>query len=276
GPVRVGQLAVGLGPGLGVVLGLGQLVQHAEVVQPAAQVLDPAQVALHRGQPAGHPLGRLRVVPQVRPAGLLLQVGRLPAKLVQVEHRLDGGHRGGQLLERGRKIDGHVLRGYASASGQSAGRLSRHLRNARSYATAKSAAAMANGSPSFLAALAVARYPASLASCSARASSTSRRSCTLLCRAPKPSRSSTGLRGWSAPGGWDSQLVNARRPAAVTAYGWDARGPTLPGRTYPALASTGSSRYTWLRVRLQNAPNRSSAAATSSPPVIGPSCSRPS
>src|SRR5690242_25654 len=58
-------------------------------------------------------------------------------------------------------------------------------------------------------------------------------------------------------------------------YCWDARGPSLPSRSSPASASAGSSRYTWLRVTEKKPPNRSPAAATSSPPVMGPSWSRP-
>ena len=71
------QLALGLGQAGRVALLLGQLVQHAGVVEPAAQLLDPAQVALQVGQPGGELLGALDVVPQVGRGGLLLQLGDL-------------------------------------------------------------------------------------------------------------------------------------------------------------------------------------------------------
>src|SRR5205085_988671 len=88
--------------------------------------------------------------------------------------------------------------------------------------------------------------------------------------------SATGLRTASRPGSSDSHRVNARLPAGVIEYGWLDRGPGLPSLTYPAWASAGNSRYTWLRVIDQYGPSRFCAAAMSCPPVIGPSCNRPS
>jgi len=63
-----------------------------------------------------------------------------------------------------------------------------------------------------------------------------------------------GLRSWSAPSPAISQALKARRPGGVSTYCWDARGPRAPRRSSPASASTGSSRYTWLRVTEKNAP----------------------
>ena len=48
-----------------------------DVVEPAAQLLDPAQVALQVGQLRGDRLGGLDVVPEVGRGGLLLEVGDL-------------------------------------------------------------------------------------------------------------------------------------------------------------------------------------------------------
>ncbi len=104
-----------LDPGRRVVLGLSQLVQHLDVVQPAPQLGHPPDVALNMGQPAGHPLGGLRVVPQAGAAGPLFEVGRLPAERAKIEHGLDAGQRRGQLLELGGDVDGHGIAGYAAA-----------------------------------------------------------------------------------------------------------------------------------------------------------------
>ena len=48
---EVDELRLGLGQGVRVVLGLGELEQHGEVVDPATQRLDPVDLALHVGQP---------------------------------------------------------------------------------------------------------------------------------------------------------------------------------------------------------------------------------
>ena len=77
-----GQLALGLGDGGLVALVLGHLVHQRDVVEPAAQLLDPAQVALQVGQLGGDRLRRLDVVPEVGRGGLLLEVGDLAAHVV--------------------------------------------------------------------------------------------------------------------------------------------------------------------------------------------------
>ena len=49
-----------------IVLFRGEVEHDGQVVQARAQVLDPAQLALGVGQPAGHRLCVLLVVPQIR------------------------------------------------------------------------------------------------------------------------------------------------------------------------------------------------------------------
>ena len=93
------QFGLRLGEGVGVVLRLGQLEEHFEVVDPAAQGLGLAQLALEVGQPAGDLLGVVRVVPQRGDHGLLLEPGDVGPHLVQVEDRLDGLHGGGEGLQ---------------------------------------------------------------------------------------------------------------------------------------------------------------------------------
>ena len=102
------QLALGLGGGRGVPLLHGHLVQQPDVVEPAAQLLDAAQVALQVGELGGERLGRLDVVPQVGGRGLLLQLGDLAAEPVDVEHRLDRGQGRAQFVDDGGEVSGHV------------------------------------------------------------------------------------------------------------------------------------------------------------------------
>jgi hypothetical protein len=64
-------------------------VHQRDVVQAAAQLLDPAQVALQVGQLRGDRLGGLDVVPEVGRGGLLLELGDLVAHVVDAEDSLD-------------------------------------------------------------------------------------------------------------------------------------------------------------------------------------------
>jgi len=81
--------SLGLGCGGRVALFLGHLVHQGDVVEPAAQLLHPAQVALQVGEPRGQRLRRLDVVPQVGRGGLLFEVGDLAAHVVDPQHGLD-------------------------------------------------------------------------------------------------------------------------------------------------------------------------------------------
>ena len=78
-------LGVGIGERPRVALLLGQLVEHGQVVEAAAQFLDAPQVALGVRQPAGDLLRGLGVAPQVREARLLRQVRDLGAQRGQVQ-----------------------------------------------------------------------------------------------------------------------------------------------------------------------------------------------
>ena len=92
----------------GVALLLGHLVEDPGVVQPAAQLLDPAQVALQVGELGGQLLGLLDVVPEVRGGGLLLQLGDVAPELVDVQHRLDRPQRRVELGKAIGEVSGHV------------------------------------------------------------------------------------------------------------------------------------------------------------------------
>jgi hypothetical protein len=104
---RVGELGVGLRLRAGVVLLGGHLEQHAQVVEPPPQRLDAGDVALH-GRQAGGDLLRLGgVVPQVRLAGLRLEVRQLDAQAWHVEHLLDAGQGAVEGGEIGTAVGGH-------------------------------------------------------------------------------------------------------------------------------------------------------------------------
>ena len=76
----------------------GHLVEHRQVVEPLAQLLDAAQFALGVRQLAGDLLGAGLVVPQLGIGGLVLEFLDAAAKPVDVEHPLHRGQRG---VERG-------------------------------------------------------------------------------------------------------------------------------------------------------------------------------
>ena len=95
--------AVDLGADLGerrrVGLGLGQLEQHAGVVEPGPQPLQPVDLACDVGQPGGDLLRARLVVPEVGRGRLLLQLGLVPAQPVEIEHALDVAQGGVEGLE---------------------------------------------------------------------------------------------------------------------------------------------------------------------------------
>ena len=64
--------------------------EHLEVVDPALQALDPGEFALPVAERAGDLLrGLVGVVPEVRRAGLLAQLGDLGLELVDADDRPD-------------------------------------------------------------------------------------------------------------------------------------------------------------------------------------------
>ena len=83
----------------------------ADVVEPAAQLLDPAQVALQVGQPRGERLGGLDVVPEVGRGGLLLELGDLLAQVVDLEDGLDRLQGRVQFVQDDGEVSGHVYPG---------------------------------------------------------------------------------------------------------------------------------------------------------------------
>jgi hypothetical protein len=102
------QLPLGLGRGRLVALLDGHLVQQPDVVQPAAQLLHPAQVALQVGQLGGQRLRGLDVVPEVGRGGLLLELGHLAAQPVDVEDGLDGPQGRVELVQDDGEVSGHI------------------------------------------------------------------------------------------------------------------------------------------------------------------------
>ena len=110
----------------GVALGLGHLEQQAGVVEPGAQLLHPADLAGDVRQPGVDLLGPRLVVPQVGGGGLLLELGLVPAQLVDVEDVLDvaqGGVEGFELFgEVGCTHNGQDYAARPRATGRAAGR----------------------------------------------------------------------------------------------------------------------------------------------------------
>ena len=99
GLLEPGQLGLGVGERVGVALLLAELDHDLEVVDAAAESGEAVDLALERGEPAGHPGGVVLVVPQVGCGDLLAEVGDLGAHRVEVEHLLDGAHRRLELLD---------------------------------------------------------------------------------------------------------------------------------------------------------------------------------
>jgi hypothetical protein len=83
-------------------------VQQADVVQAAAQLLHPAQVALQVGQLGGERLRGLDVVPEVGRGGLLLELGHLATQPVDVEDSLDGPQGRVELVQDDGEVSGHI------------------------------------------------------------------------------------------------------------------------------------------------------------------------
>ena len=100
------QIGVGsqLSTGVVVVLGLGEFVEHRQIVEALPQLGDPAQLGLRIGQLAGHLLRVVLVVPQVGIGCLHLQLVDPTTQLLEVENLLHGGQGGVE----GFQINGHV------------------------------------------------------------------------------------------------------------------------------------------------------------------------
>ena len=87
-----------------VALLLGELEEHAEVVEPVLEVREAVEVTLEQREPAGDARGVSLVVPEVGGCDLLAEVGDLGAHRVEVQDLLDGVHRRLELLDLGLEI----------------------------------------------------------------------------------------------------------------------------------------------------------------------------
>ena len=99
---RLGQrrdLGQRLGVHAGVFFGVSEVEQDGCVVEPRAEPLDPAHVALRVRQLARHALRLVGVVPQVGCGRLLLELRHLLTQCRDVEHLLDARQRGIESLE---------------------------------------------------------------------------------------------------------------------------------------------------------------------------------
>jgi hypothetical protein len=106
--MELAQLALGLFPRRLVVLALGQLEHHRGVIEALVQRLQPGQLAVQIGQPPGHLLSLLLVLPERRVGRAIAQGIGFLAHRVRVE---DGLHAGESRLERGdltRPVDCHA------------------------------------------------------------------------------------------------------------------------------------------------------------------------
>ena len=106
------ELALGLEQGLGVVLLLAHLDQGLQVVDAGVHAGDPVVLGLGPGQPGGHDLRLLLVVPQVRVGRLLLEVGDGRLELGQVGHLTHGRHRRAEVLDLLGEVDSHEGQAY--------------------------------------------------------------------------------------------------------------------------------------------------------------------
>ena len=142
--MELGPLGVGVGQRPLIALVLGQLVEHRQILEPAAQLLQPAQLALRVREPAGDLLRGIGVVPEIGLSGLVGEVRDLDAQRGQVGDRLDALQRGGKVLQVGCGVGIHNFSDYAStpAAHASVGIESSSLTIARRCDTAKSATAL--------------------------------------------------------------------------------------------------------------------------------------
>jgi hypothetical protein len=109
-----GDLAAHLAQRPGVVLGLGELQQHAGVVEPAAQALQLVDLVVDVGELGCDVLRARLVVPEVGCARRLLERRLLRAQGVDIEDGLDVAQGGVEGLELFGEIgSGHDRQDYA-------------------------------------------------------------------------------------------------------------------------------------------------------------------
>ena len=116
-PAQRAQLALGLGEGSAASAGSSSPSASSTSTSRSStrrrHPLHPVHLRLHVGQPAGHLLGVLLVVPQVRGSRLLGQLGDLRPQRGQVADLEDRAESLANLAQLGGEIDGHVGPAYA-------------------------------------------------------------------------------------------------------------------------------------------------------------------
>ena len=110
------ELGVGLDQGFGTACSIlfgGELVEHRQIVEPTAQLLDATQLALRVRQLTGDLLRARLVVPQVRVGGVLLELFDTTAKRLDIENPLHRGERGVEGGDIGLTVRIHGSSGYS-------------------------------------------------------------------------------------------------------------------------------------------------------------------
>ena len=119
------QLGVGLGERVVAARpasSAASLVEHRQVVEALAQLLDAAQLALGVGELAGDLLGARLVVPQLRIGGLVLQLLDAAAQPVDIEHPLHRRQGGVECGDVGLTVGIHGSSGYRPSAGLASAR----------------------------------------------------------------------------------------------------------------------------------------------------------
>ena len=119
--VLVQLLVLGVGLGQRVVAARaalfgGHFVEHRQVVEALAQLLDAAQLALGVGELTGDLLGARLVVPEVRVGCLVFQLLDAAAEPVDIEHPLHRREGGVECGDIGLTVGIHGSSGYRPGS----------------------------------------------------------------------------------------------------------------------------------------------------------------
>jgi len=111
---QAAQLSFGLPHGGRVALFDAELDQHLELVDAVVHRGDPLELGVGARQAAGDLLRGVRVVPQVRRPGLLLELADLGAQGVQIGHLPHRLHRRAKVLEHQSEVNSHEKSDYAT------------------------------------------------------------------------------------------------------------------------------------------------------------------
>ena len=90
-----------------VLLRVDQVDQHLEVVEPRLDAGDAGELGLRVAELARHLLRRLRVVPEVRRGGPLLELGDAGAEGVHADHRDHVAEGGAERRDAGAEVELH-------------------------------------------------------------------------------------------------------------------------------------------------------------------------